>query len=252
MKPEKELQWFPAYPEKWLLSKSVRLMTFEQRGAYMELLMMEWRDGSISADTEELAILLNLSQDQFEAIWKRVGPMFTPAGPGLLQNEWLEEIRAEQAAKHEKASLKAKRAADARWGGASHDPSLAIVEGGCPKDAPSIPEASLKEAEAPKAVKVNRSQFIYELLPPTHQTPELLDALKGYLKMRAEYKMVAWKESTMRDHAKSIGALSVGVAIAGIVKATQGTWKGLFFGGIGGPAVKESAEAKRARLMGAA
>lgn len=265
MKPETELEWFPAYPEKWLLSNQVRLMTYEQRGVYWELLNMEWRDGSIPSNLEDLSLLLHLPLDRFEVIWKRVGPLFTEVCAGHLQNEWLETIRAEQLTKHSKASGIASIAANARWekeklrkaeeaAKLAGNPPLAVVSGGCSENASSIPEASGKTTNG-KASKVHKLKFMFEALPESHRTKELFESLKAYLAYRVEYNRTNWKESTMRDHVATMAALPVPIVIAGLDTSRKKTWQGLFFDGRDSESKQGSGETlaeKRARLKGVA
>ena len=65
--------WFPFYAADWRLSNTVRAMTYEQRGVYLELLCIAWDDGrkapSLSSDERELAALTGLGKR-----WAKVGP----------------------------------------------------------------------------------------------------------------------------------------------------------------------------------
>jgi hypothetical protein len=182
-----ELEWFPCYANRWLLSQGVRLMTFEQRGIYWELLCMEWRDGSIPADLEDLAALLHVPLDQLENAWRRIGKMFAPApgNPDRLQNEWLEDIRAEQIAKRERKAAAGTKGAASRWSQPSAP--LEVVDGGKTEDEPKAkpkpepkPKATNDEAAAsgPYA-QVEQVLTIVQKSIPGWPAPVRNDVLKG-------------------------------------------------------------------------
>lgn len=109
------LVWFPFFPDRWLLSRSVRLMTLEQRGVYVELLCHAWRDGSIPSNLSECAALIACPLDVLEAVWPRLESLWEPSDDGTLVNPWLEEIRTEQISKSDKRRI----AAQSRWGSKS-------------------------------------------------------------------------------------------------------------------------------------
>lgn len=49
--------YFPFYPGDWLADEKVQSMSWEARGVYIHLLAIEWREGSIPADSTAIALL---------------------------------------------------------------------------------------------------------------------------------------------------------------------------------------------------
>lgn len=78
--------WFPFYAGDWRTSETVRAMTYEQRGVYLELLAIAWADGtktpSLPSDVKQLAQLTSLGKR-----WAKVG------APIIAQCFTLEEGR---------------------------------------------------------------------------------------------------------------------------------------------------------------
>lgn len=129
-----DLFWFPFHVDRWQNSQSVKLMSYAQRGVYLELLSYAWRDGHIPASVDDLALILSISADEMEKIWHRVGRCFNtdselrefwesenlsgepPMIPaGRLCNPWLEQVRANANTRRAKVSAARKKAADTRW-----------------------------------------------------------------------------------------------------------------------------------------
>lgn len=213
-----KMPWFPMYPDRWLMSQSVRLMTYEQRGIYHELLCMAWRDGSIPEDTDDIAALLGIDRDRMEAAWKRVGKMFQPGDDGRLINGWQEDIRSEQCGKKEAAIAKATAAAK-RWGNRPGQPA--------PTDEPIAATPPVADA------------FV-AMLPESHQTPEMVQAVRGFFWMRSECKYTAWKPQTLETKAKEYAGYPVAVIIAALKHSASNQYQGVFpkkFGDSGGGAV---------------
>lgn len=87
MKQEK-LPWMQFDVTDWLVSRSVQLMTRIERSIYIDLLCYQWRDGSVSADLEELALILHVPFEDMEKAWIRISKNFEPhpSMPGQLVN----------------------------------------------------------------------------------------------------------------------------------------------------------------------
>lgn len=103
--------WFPFYAADWRLSNTVRAMTFEQRGVYVELLVIAWDDGmerpSLPDDNAKLAALTGLGKR-----WLKVGrPVlemcFIQTDDGW-QNERLCHVWEVQHARYELRSMAGK------------------------------------------------------------------------------------------------------------------------------------------------
>lgn len=86
----------PFDSEAWLRSARVRALTPQAKGAYIDLLAVAWRHGSIPAHASELRTLLGLTSGRFRAIWDRIGQFWheKPGEPGRLINERQEKERA--------------------------------------------------------------------------------------------------------------------------------------------------------------
>ena len=67
---------FQFYPKDFLADPNTRIMTFAERGVYIDLLSYCWIDGTISADLGELARLLQCEISFLETAWKTVGRCF--------------------------------------------------------------------------------------------------------------------------------------------------------------------------------
>ncbi len=107
----KRLQWFPFYGDDWLLSPTVRKMTWEHRGVYLELLCWQWRDGSLPADPETLARMIGATP---EAVLE-ILDAFPLVNASHRANRRLESIRKEQKSLSRKRSKAGAAGAEARW-----------------------------------------------------------------------------------------------------------------------------------------
>jgi uncharacterized protein YdaU (DUF1376 family) len=87
---------FPMYAHDALVGGA--LMSCEEFGAYMRLLLFQWAHGSIPADQKSLRALLGLRKD----ISGLVLDKFKPCVDGKLRNERMEKEREKQAAFREK------------------------------------------------------------------------------------------------------------------------------------------------------
>lgn len=73
-------------------------MTLEERGLYITLLSFAWIEGSIPAETPEIARLVHYPEKQFRRVWDRVSRCFRPReDDGRLINPRLESERLIQA-----------------------------------------------------------------------------------------------------------------------------------------------------------
>jgi uncharacterized protein YdaU (DUF1376 family) len=100
-----ELHTMPLKVEKFLSSARVRMMKWDEKGAYLLLLAEAWlTGGKLENDKENIRRLLNVSED---AIWKRIekfvlSAMFEPSEDGRwLVNPSQQEIFQETLERHE-------------------------------------------------------------------------------------------------------------------------------------------------------
>ena len=224
-----EMPWFPFWVDRWLLSRSVRLMTYEQRGIYLELLCMAWRDGSLPADIEDLAGLLGIDADRMEAAWRRIGRMFKPREDGHLINEWQEEIRAEQQAKNALQKSKSALGVEARRRKAAErnpqvnprvDPTLTQLD-----------EELELETDAPKGAGTpapTRTETFVSLLPESHRTRAMAEAVRAFFAMRRENNFGTWKPTTLATNAKKYGKFTPDAVVAAFEHSTSNQYQGVF------------------------
>jgi uncharacterized protein YdaU (DUF1376 family) len=109
--------WFPFYAADWRLSRSVRAMTPEQRGGYVELLCVAWDDGmaepSLPTDDASLAKLSELGPKR----WAKVGPAIRACfieRDGRIYNERLSHVWEVQHARYQLRSIAGKMGGKAK------------------------------------------------------------------------------------------------------------------------------------------
>lgn len=89
---------------------ATRHMTLAERGAYCDLLFMEWNIGPLPADPIRLSAMIGCDRKQFAEIWPTVQKKFTETDAGLV-NERLELHRIKS------IQISEKRATAGREGG---------------------------------------------------------------------------------------------------------------------------------------
>ena len=89
---------------------ATRHMTLAERGAYTDLLFMEWNIGPLPADPARLSAMIGCTLKQFSAIWPTVKKKFIETAEGLV-NERLELHRVKS------IQISEKRATAGREGG---------------------------------------------------------------------------------------------------------------------------------------
>lgn len=105
--------WMPLYIGDYLAATS-HLGALES-GAYLHLLMHQWRNGSLPSGGEALRRIARVDSDAWSIAWEMLNPFFDFSS-GFPVQVRLEQIRAEWSEKKQKAQQKAIRAAEARWG----------------------------------------------------------------------------------------------------------------------------------------
>jgi uncharacterized protein YdaU (DUF1376 family) len=117
---------FQFYPKDFLTDERVRLMSHTERGIYITLLCLCWLEGSLPAETKNLAKLVELPHPRFERIWSGVlQGCFLVRTDGRLSHKRLEVERLKQETFARRQSDKSK----ARWdrpGNAAALPSVAL------------------------------------------------------------------------------------------------------------------------------
>ena len=77
---------------------SARLMTLAERGADVHLLCLNWQQGRLENDPEELARLLDCSLQRFHQIWKGISHKFKEDGQRRIYNPWVEAVKQQSLA----------------------------------------------------------------------------------------------------------------------------------------------------------
>lgn len=105
------MEWFAFYPNDWTTDERVALMSMEERGVYITLLVYSWNNGGLPAKPERIARLLQMDLQRFADLWG--GPLrecWTKVDDRLV-NPRQERERDVALAK----SAKARASAQKRW-----------------------------------------------------------------------------------------------------------------------------------------
>lgn len=115
------LEWFPLYVADLMASKAYAIMTNEQFGMYVKLLMREWADGPLPTDAQALLRLCSGNAQALPTVlqWFRE----TPDG---YVNDNLEALRQDQEDRLKAASEKGRKGAKTRWGNRKRDNARAL------------------------------------------------------------------------------------------------------------------------------
>jgi len=102
--------YLPFFTDDWLGSSAVRMMTFEQRGIYIELLLFCWKDGSIPKNNAEILKLI-AAKPHFNS--KKLKPVLDCfyEDSDRLRHKKIDELLQ----KTKLTSQKRRDAANARW-----------------------------------------------------------------------------------------------------------------------------------------
>jgi hypothetical protein len=116
-----DIPYFPFYASDWLGDEKVQLMSLAAEGAYIHLLSIQWREGSIPADRSAI-VLLCKGQDGPHI--DEVIPCFrkAPRKPGRLYNPRLESERKKLEGYRKAKKTAGIMGAEKRWH--SHDSAI--------------------------------------------------------------------------------------------------------------------------------
>jgi uncharacterized protein YdaU (DUF1376 family) len=129
--------WMPLFIGDYL-ADTARLTT-EQHGAYFLIIMDYWRNGPPPDDDTTLAQIARLSMDAWSMSQAKLRLLFS-IDNGVWRHKRIDQELVKAKANKAQAKVKATKAANARWG---KQPENA------PSDAPSTPQAVLKECPSP-------------------------------------------------------------------------------------------------------
>lgn len=106
---------FQFYPDDFLGSGKVGVMTLREIGAYTMLLCLDWNEVGFLYDEEELARWCRCTRKEFRTMWPRLSRCFVERD-GRLYNPRLEVEREKQREWREKSVKGGKAGAKKRWG----------------------------------------------------------------------------------------------------------------------------------------
>ena len=136
-----KLPYFPLYTSDFI-SDTIDL-TNEEIGAYIRVLMYSWQKGKVRVDK-----IVRIIGDV--EIWEAISHYFVEEN-GLWFNPRMEKERSKASDKHEKAVVRAKAGADARWNATSNATSNAQAMPTQTSDLiPHNTEPELKKSEKQK------------------------------------------------------------------------------------------------------
>ena len=99
---------FQFYAADFLVDAVVKLMTLEERGAYVTLLAHAWIEGAVPSDLPKLARLCEVPVADMKRLWPAIAPCWHPARrDGLLVNARMEKERRKQASYRKSQSARA-------------------------------------------------------------------------------------------------------------------------------------------------
>lgn len=119
--------WYPHYVADWRLSRSVRQMTYEQRGMYRELMDVAWGDGTVEPCLTDDDAWIAKELGVPLARWKKVGPAIRAcweARGGKLYNPRLSKAWEIQRAKYDLKVKAGKESAKKRAESQHRSPSV--------------------------------------------------------------------------------------------------------------------------------
>jgi uncharacterized protein YdaU (DUF1376 family) len=155
--------WMPLFVGDFLASTAT--WSGQERGMYLQLLMVQWSCGPLPNDLEKLSRSISYSKRAFEREWQTVKIKFAERD-GFLINDRLEAIRKKSQQIQRSNSEKARHAALSRWGphieGKVHAPSIA------PSNAPGMPSNPIQSnpyinRDIPKSSSIEKKLQIESL-----------------------------------------------------------------------------------------
>jgi uncharacterized protein YdaU (DUF1376 family) len=159
--------WMPVYIGDYL--SDTQLLTTEQHGAYLLLIMAYWKNKKpLPDDDKVLRSIARLEQKQWKSCRAVLEPFFTVCD-GFWHHKRIEAELERASLLQEKASERAQKAATIRWGRERQKP-----ENDAPSIAPSMPRAlpehmqmqckSQSQLHSPKTMPVPRKDSSEDIL----------------------------------------------------------------------------------------
>jgi uncharacterized protein YdaU (DUF1376 family) len=156
---------FQFYPDDFLGSGKVGVMTTDEVGAYTLLLCLDWNENGFIFDEEELSRWCRCSRAKFRKLWVRVSRCFNEHN-GRMFNPRLELEREKQAEWRRKSSEGGKASAQAKAKGGARvveptgvPPTQPNVNTPSPTPSP-VTEKRGEGAGAPPAARIVRAKVV--------------------------------------------------------------------------------------------
>jgi len=162
----KKLPYFPFYYLDWLSSTSVQLMTYSEKGLYMDMICRCYNDDGLPSEIDQLLVLFHT--DEFSI--KKPLQMFYKDKKNLYQNEKLDAIKKDQREKQNGASKAGKASAKLRKSNKKKELSTAtnvertLNERTTEKKVSVVPTEQ-NRTEQNKTVYLKQFQELYSLFP---------------------------------------------------------------------------------------
>lgn len=215
--------WFSFYAGDWLNDSRVQLLTIPERGAYIQLLAVQWREGSIPTSKREIYRLIgygavemicSLDQDKDLFDIDSVLSLFDlavlegclpegPSNPLVRRNKRLEEIRQEADAQHDRAVEAGRKGGKSK---AKRKPSLAkasLEPGSSKSQSQSHTHKDLTPASAGQLVLVAEPEKPKAEKPKKQPNPDreaAIEVLSHYKKRWVEiFRPANGKPPTVTD-----------------------------------------------------
>lgn len=123
------LPYFKMFAAETLSDGRFQGWSVEERGAWITLLCVQWREGAIPSDLTSLAKLLHVDSSAMRSLWSSIGDRFVqhPDFPGMLASPRMEEEREEALASVNQKKRAGKLGAESRWSKAKRPNGTAIA-----------------------------------------------------------------------------------------------------------------------------
>ena len=166
---------FQFYPDDYL--GGTRTMTLAQKGAYMDLLCLQWSQSEIHQDDIDFVCKSLTAEDKARVLRK-----FKQSGINCFQNERLESERQKQIEYREQQAAKGRKGMAKRWDNTGYNTAITsvITQGITENNSPSPSPSPIKEER-------ERTFRLPEIPPMSRKDFDALAELRGVPKECADW-----------------------------------------------------------------
>jgi len=234
------LPYLQFYCKEWLASSTTRRMPLAARGAYIDLLCYQWEEESIPDDQGEIALMLGVSAKEIAAIWKHIERAFPLCEDGVRRNQ---RVSRDRDLAH--AFCERQKANGSRGGRPPKTQNNPPVNSGITQTEPKKshpepePEPEVNTHSLFTGATVDNRDTVLEILigalPESHQTQEVIAAVRGYGAMRGENASrdavgwPVWGITQAQTLAVTWGRKAIPELITALERATAGAYKHVRF-----------------------